>query len=118
MSRLISAALVVPALVLTVAARSPFPASVPLPEDFSPEGIAVGAGSTFYVGSLLDGDIYRGSLDSGNGAVFVDAPPGHQAGGLKVDEPRHRLFVAGGFTGHAYVYDTRDGSPLADFQLA
>ena len=117
MSRLATAALVVPALVLTVAASSPFPASVPLPTNFSPEGITVGTGSTFYVGSLVDGDIYRGDLRSGQGAVFVDAPPGREALGLKVDEPHHLLFVAGGITGHGYVYDGRDGAPVADVAL-
>ncbi len=114
MSRLRTVALVVPALMLTVAAGSPFPDSVPLPNDFSPEGIAVGSGSTFYVGSLVDGDVYRGDLRSGQGALFIDAPPGREAGGLKVDQAHHRLFVAGGLTGHGYVYDTRDGAPLAD----
>jgi hypothetical protein len=115
--RFVMLALVVPVLALTTAASSPFPDSVPLPDDFAPEGIAVGTGSTFYAGSLVDGDIYRGDLRSGNGAVFVEAPPGRVAAGLKVDEPRHRLFVAGGATGYAYVYDTVDGSPLADLQL-
>ncbi len=112
--RLLTALLVAPTLVLTMAAASPTPRSVPLPNDFQPEGIAVGTGSTFYVGSLNDGDIYRGSLRSGKGAVFVDVS-GRQATGMKVDERSHRLFVAGGFTGHAYVYDTRSGATLADF---
>lgn len=103
-------------LLTTAAAGGPFPRSVPLPTDFQPEGIAVGTGSTFYVGSMNDGDIYRGSLRSGNGAVFIDVS-GRQALGMKVDESRHRLFVAGGFTGHAYVYDTRSGRTLADFTL-
>jgi sugar lactone lactonase YvrE len=115
MSRLTTLVLAVPALVLSMAASSPFPDSVPLPNDFSPEGISVGAGSTFYVGSLADGDIYRGDLRSGRGAVFIDAPPGREAGGLKVDQPHHRLFVAGALTGHGYVYDLQSGTPLADF---
>jgi hypothetical protein len=118
MSRITSLVLVVPALVLTTAAGSPFPDSVPLPDDFSPEGIAVGTGSTFFVGSLVDGDVYQGDLRSGEGAVFVDAPPGRQAVGLKVDEAQHLLFVAGGLTGQGYLYDTRDGSPMASFQFA
>ena len=49
----------------------PGPASIALPVGFQPEGIAVGAGSTFYVGSLHDGDIYRGSLRSGAGDLFI-----------------------------------------------
>ena len=47
---------VVVCMTLSVAASAPalakpFPDSIPLPNDFAPEGIAVGAGSTFYVGS-------------------------------------------------------------------
>jgi sugar lactone lactonase YvrE len=118
MSRFTRLVLVVPALALTVAASAPFPDSVPLPNDFAPEGIAVGNGSTFYAGSLADGDIYRGDLRSGAGSVWVDAPTGRQAVGLKVDERNHRLFVAGGITGHAYAYDTRDGSTVADVAFA
>ena len=96
----------------------PFPDSVPLPVDFAPEGIAVGTGSTFYVGSLTKGDIYRGDLRSGAGSVFIQAPSGRSAVGLKVDEPHHLLFVAGGFTGAAFVYDTRTGAPVAAYQFA
>ena len=99
-------------------AAAPFPGSIPLPVDFAPEGIAVGTGSTFYAGSLTSGDIFRGDLRSGTGAVFIDAAPGRVALGMKVDEAHHRLFVAGGFTGAAYVYDTVTGAPLATFQLA
>jgi hypothetical protein len=103
MSRFRMLVLFVPALALTVGAASPFPASVPLPDDFAPEGIAVGTGSTFYTGSLTQGDIYRGDLRSGEGAVFIDAPSGRVSVGLKVDEARHRLFVAGGENGDAFV---------------
>ena len=98
------------------AAAAPFPSPVPLPVDFQPEGIAIGTGSTFYVGSLWDGDIYRGNLRSGAGDLFIDVSD-RQALGMRVDEGRHMLFVAGGFTGHAYVYDTRTGKTLADFSL-
>jgi hypothetical protein len=105
--------LVLPVLALTVAATRPFPASVPLPRGFAPEGIAVGAGSTFYVGSLRDGDIYVGDLRSGDGGLLVDTT-GRPAVGLKVDEAHHRLLVAGGPTGRAFVYDTRNGDLLAE----
>ncbi|MGZ4536280.1 MAG: hypothetical protein ACXVXE_12095 [Nocardioidaceae bacterium] len=115
--RLLAALLVAPALALTTAAASPTTRTVPLPDDFQPEGIAVGTGSTFYVGSMHDGDIYRGSLRSGTGAVFIDVSD-RQALGMKVDQRTHRLFVAGGFTGHAYVYDTRTGATLANFAFA
>jgi sugar lactone lactonase YvrE len=100
------------------ATAAPFADSIPLPVDFQPEGITVGTGSTFYVGSLRDGDIYRGDLRSGTGGVWVDAPPGRAALGMKVDQARHLLFVAGGATGAAYVYDTRTAAPVAAYQFA
>jgi len=50
----------------------------------------------------VDGDIFRGDLRSGEGEVFIDVS-GRQSLGMKVDEARHLLFVAGGFTGHAPV---------------
>jgi hypothetical protein len=115
--RVLAGLLLGPFLLLTTAATAPFPHVVPLPVDFQPEGIAVGTGATFYVGSLTDGDIYRGNLRSGKGAVFVDVS-GRAAAGMKVDEPRHRLWVAGGATGHGYIYDTRTGETLADLALA
>jgi hypothetical protein len=95
-----------------------WPASMPLPVDFAPEGIAMGTGSTFYVGSLRTGDIYRGDLRTGEGSVFIDAPPGRVALGLKADRRHRLLFVAGGPTGAAYVYDTRSGASVAVYQLA
>lgn len=96
---------------------APFPGTVPLPVDFAPEGIAAGAGSTFYVGSLTTGDVYRGDLRTGSGSVFVDAPDGAAALGLKVDTSRHLLVVAGGFTGAVYVYDSRSGAGIATVQV-
>jgi hypothetical protein len=100
------------------AIAEPFHSSVALPVDFAPEGIALGAGSTFYAGSLTTGDVYRGDLRSGTGGVFIHAAPGRAAVGLKADEAHHLLFVAGGGTGAAYVYDTRSGAPVATYQFA
>jgi sugar lactone lactonase YvrE len=100
------------------AQAKPVARSIPLPVDFQPEGIATGAGSSFYVGSMRSGDIYRGNLRTGRGAVFVDAPPGRAALGLKVDRARHLIFVAGGANGAAYVYSSRTGAPVASYQFA
>ena len=100
------------------AAARPFPDSIPLPDGFSPEGIAIGAGTTFYVGSLRDGDVYRGDLRSGSGAVLVDAPGGRVAVGLKADLAGGRLVVAGGPTGQAFLYDLRTGVDLGAVALA
>lgn len=98
------------------AAATQQPSSIPIPTDFQPEGIAIGTGDTFYVSSLKDGDIYRGDLSTGKGAVFVDVS-GRAAVGMRVDEARKLLFVAGGVGGHVYVYDTRDGSEVADIAV-
>src|SRR5688500_16954743 len=109
---------VIPLLVVPAAA-TPRPASIPIPDDFQPEGIAVGKGNTFYVGSLRDGDIYRGDLRSGAGATFIDfeQSDGRVSVGMRVDTSRGWLVVAGGPTGHAWVYDTGDGSTVADVVL-
>lgn len=117
MARRLAAFLAVPMAALTMAATCVFPASIPLPDDFAPEGVAVGRGATFYAGSLVDGDIYRGDLRTGEGAVFVDVSD-RQAAGLKVDRRHRLLFVAGGATGNAFVYDLRDGSTVAVIPLA
>jgi hypothetical protein len=100
------------------AAAASFPDSIPLPVDFAPEGIATGTGSTFYAGSLTTGDIFRGDLRSGAGGIFIDAPPGRAAVGIKADRAHRLLFVAGGATGAAYVYDLRTGAPVATYQFA
>jgi hypothetical protein len=111
-------ALLVSVLVAPASAH-PRPSSIPLPDDFQPEGIAVGEGNTFYVGSLVDGDIYRGDLRSGKGEVWVDNDPedGRVALGMRVVRHRDWLVVAGGPTGHAWVYDVDDGTTLADLTL-
>ncbi|HSL31071.1 MAG TPA: hypothetical protein VK900_17860 [Anaerolineales bacterium] len=105
---------------LSIIAAAPvraFPDVLPLPDGFQPEGIAVGRGTTFYVGSIPTGDIYRGDLRTGEGEVFIDAPVGRQAIGLKYDERTGLLFVAGGPTGFAYVYDGETGETAAAIQL-
>jgi len=90
--------------------------SVPLPVDFAPEGIASGAGSTFYSASLTTGDIYQGDLRTGKGFVLV-APRGGEGVGLKADVRDHLLFVAGGTAGAARVYDSRTGALIARYQF-
>lgn len=116
MTRVFLAVAVASVLVGTAAAAThqAFPARIDLPDGFQPEGIAT-AGQQFYVGSIPTGDVYRGSLRTGQGAVLVDAPAGRQSIGMKVD--RGRLFVAGGPTGDAYVYDARTGATIATYEL-
>jgi hypothetical protein len=106
------AALALPA----VAAR---PAEViVLPGASSAEGIATGGGATFYAGDLFRGDIFRGDLQRGTAELFIDAPEGRMAVGMATNLAHDLLFVAGGFTGQAYVYDTRTGATVATYQFA
>jgi sugar lactone lactonase YvrE len=95
-----------------------FPEVIPLPNGFQPEGIAVGNGSTFYVGSLATGAIYSGDLRTGEGALLVPDQVDRTAVGLAFDNSTGYLFVAGGPDGAAYVYDTRTGESLAEYPLA
>lgn len=88
-----------------------------LPGATGAEGIAKGAGATFYAGDLFAGDIYRGNLQRGTAELFVDAPAGRMAVGMAVDLRHRLLFVAGGFDGTAHVYDTRTGATVATVQL-
>jgi hypothetical protein len=110
--------LLVAALALAAAApANPFPEVIPLPNGFQPEGIAIGSGSTFYVGSIPTGAVYRGDLVTGEGEVLVPGQDGHQSVGLKVDERTKLLYVAGGPTGKAFVYDAETGGNVASIQL-
>ena len=113
----VAAVLVGASFTVTATAKS-FPETITLPGATSAEGIATGIGSTFFAGDLFKGDIYRGDLRSGSASLFIDAPDGRMAVGLRVDVPHDLLFVAGGFTGQAYVYDARTGGDVAVLQLA
>jgi sugar lactone lactonase YvrE len=108
------AATLAPAAAL--AAAAPRSEVVVLPGASSAEGIAEGAGSTFYAGDLFRGDIFRGDLQRGTAELFIDAPAGRMAVGMFADVRHGLLFVAGG-PGAAYVYDTRTGATVAVYQL-
>ena len=101
----------------TTVSASSFPEVIVLEGATSAEGIATGAGSTFYAGDLFAGDIFRGNLRSGEADLFIDAPAGRMALGLKADVSRDLLFVSGGPTGQGYVYDLTSGASLATYQL-
>jgi hypothetical protein len=105
------------ALVLPLAATSAKrPDHINLPNGWQPEGIAIGNGNTFYVGSIPTGRVWRGDLRTGRGAVLVPNR-GRQAIGVAVDH-RNRLFVAGGPTGDGYVYDARTGDDIEQYDFA
>ena len=103
-------------LAASAALAKSFPATIALPNGWQPEGIAVGDGSTFYVGSIPTGAVYRGDLRSGKGATLVQGATGRAAIGIEHD--RGRLFVAGGSTGKGFVYNARTGALVRELQLA
>jgi hypothetical protein len=84
-----------PAAGAATAAGTSYPDSIPLPDGFYPEGIAVGTGHDFYVGSLLDGAVYKGDLRTGEGAVLASGVEGRLVVGLAFD-PRSGLLWAAG----------------------
>jgi sugar lactone lactonase YvrE len=103
-------------IIAAPASARPFPDVIPLPNGFQPEGIDI-RGKSFYVGSIPTGAVFRGDLRTGAGSVLVPPQTGRAAIGLDVDA-RGRIFVAGGPTGQAFVYDARTGTALASYQLA
>ena len=99
-----AAALTIGAVLLAAAspaADKPFPQVIKLPTGFQPEGIEVGRGTTFYVGSVANGAIYRGNLRTGTGSILVSGATGNSATGIEFDN-HNRLWVAGGMTGTAW----------------
>ncbi|HEX5039184.1 MAG TPA: superoxide dismutase [Candidatus Limnocylindria bacterium] len=98
------------ALPQTAAARQ-FPGRIDLPDGFAPEGITIGIGSTFFTGSLAGAGIFRGDLRTGEGGILVEG--GGPFTGMKVDA-FGRLWVAGGPSGLAHVFDARTGDRIGD----
>lgn len=124
----VAAAALVPALVAGAATATPqtrpdshphqggpFPDRLELPDGFAPEGIAIGRRPVAYLGSLVDGDLYRLDLRTGRGEVFSEGP-GTSSVGLKLDR-RGRLWVAGGDGGGARVVDSDTGEVLATYDF-
>ncbi|WP_370290280.1 SMP-30/gluconolactonase/LRE family protein [Nocardioides sp.] len=97
-------------------APKPYPASLPLPNGFQPEGITIAPGGKAYLGSRADGDIYRLDLRTGRGRV-ISQGPGTPSVGLKTDG-RRLLYVAGGTAGTARVVDQRTGRVVRDFAFS
>ena len=93
------------------------PDTIDLPSGFAGEGVAVGAGSTFYAGSVSDGRVARGDLRLGTSDVFVSSPLVPAATGLKADLRHNLLWVSGAATGQAAVYNLETGEPVAALTL-
>jgi sugar lactone lactonase YvrE len=122
MLRAFTLAVALVAAAASLAAASPganrsFPQVIQLPQGFQPEGIEVGKGDTFYVGSRVTGAVFRGNLRTGAGAILVQGGGGRTATGIELD-PQNRLWVAGAATGDAYVFNAKTGSLIRTYHFA
>ena len=91
------------------------PQTIALPNGFQPEGIASGRGNELFVGSIPTGRVVRVDPKRGTTSPVVPQREGRAAIGLKYFQ--RSLFVAGGPTGRAFVYDARTGDDIANVQL-
>jgi sugar lactone lactonase YvrE len=94
--------------------------------DTIPEGITIDeVRGEIYTTSVAHGTVFRGRLRDSALTEFL--PPGslpinlaqdgrNQTLGITVDPARNRLFVCGGGTGLAFVYDSRNGQLLGRFK--
>jgi hypothetical protein len=91
--------------------------TIDLPAGFTGEGVAVGAGNTFYAGSRADGRIARGDLRQLTSDVWVSTPAVTPAIGLATDLRHGLLWVAGGESGQAAAYDLGSADDVAVLTL-
>ena len=110
-------ALLMAAAVPAAARSASYPEVIALPGGFFPEGIVIGDGNTAYVGSLVDGAIWKGDLRTGVGTILVPGVAGRLAVGMDLDRSTGNLFVAGGPDGNGYVYDATSGDSVAVVDL-
>jgi sugar lactone lactonase YvrE len=119
MRKILTLPLVLLSLALTPAAATAGSATqvIVLPGASSAEGITAGKGTTFYAGDLARGDIFVGDIRRGTAEPLIDAPAGRPAVGMAADLRYDLLFVAGGGSGQAYVYNTRTRTAVASYDL-
>ncbi len=98
-------------------AQEAFPKKIALPDGFAPEGLEIGTGSTFYVGSVGTGAVYAGDVRTGSGRILVQGVPNvRSATGIELEGDR--LWVSGARFGNALLYNAKTGALMAQFQLA
>lgn len=81
--------------VAPAATAATYPAVIDLPRGFQPEGVAAGAGTTFFAGSVANGAIYKGDLRTGRGALLWKGGAGHSLRGMQYDPRTGLLWVVG-----------------------
>jgi hypothetical protein len=91
-----------------------------LPDNFPAESIAIGQGSTFYVGSFASqgtaGQILVGDLRTGQFSELVP-PSGVQMLGMKFDARTKLLFVCRGAGGGGSVFDVNSKAEVRSYQF-
>ena len=92
---------------------TPLPWRIDLPAGFQPEGLT-SFGKSLYVGSLVDGAIWRGDAKTGKGAVVIPGVAGLSAAGIHIDS-RGRLWVAGATDHTIRVYSLRSRALLQTY---
>ena len=121
LSWVLAGLMVVAALLASAAAPAraaePFPDVIDLPNGWLPEGVVTGRGPVIYSGSRADGAIYAADLRTGEGTILVPGAAGRMAVGLGFDERSNYIYVAGGNTGKAYVYDATTGALVQEYTL-
>jgi sugar lactone lactonase YvrE len=98
-------------------AAKTWPDVIALPNGWLPEGIVNGRGPVIYSGSRANGAIYAANLRTGEGKILVPGQAGRVAVGLSFDARSNYIFVAGGNTGKAYVYDADTGALVQEYTL-
>jgi hypothetical protein len=93
------------------------PDVIDLPDGWRPEGIVTGRGPVIYSGSLANGAIYAADLRTGEGEILVPGQTGRVAVGLSFDARTNYIFVAGGNTGTAWIYDADTGAEVREYTL-
>jgi hypothetical protein len=109
--------LAVAAVTAAAASAAPRPATYVLPgAAVFPEGVAFQPETGhFFVSSTSDGSILRGHLSEPAASPFIAGTTGQfSAIGLEID-PAGRLYVAGGFSGTARVYNAASRALLGTF---
>jgi hypothetical protein len=99
-----------------------FPARIDLPNGSFPEGIESGRGTSFFVGSMTDGTIWRGDFRTGSLSVLAPGEPGLASAGIAYEARHNRIWVAGVGPmlvgrGDVRVYDAASGALLETYQV-
>ncbi len=113
---LLLVALLIPGTAAAHPARA-FPHVIALPNGWLPEGIVTGRGPVIYSGSRANGAIYAANLRTGEGEIIVSGQAGRVAVGLSFDVRTNYIFVAGGPTGKAYIYNASTGAQVREYTL-